>query len=300
MTAENAGAKVIVMTKGVYVTVEPTVNKSPPTMTGKPKIGSILTCNPGEWTGDRTLTYTYQWLMRGYYPISGATDASYAVTEAVGMEPISCKVTATSERGGSASVTTDSVTIAVDKPENVEKPVVSFYPNWPGVLQCTSGKWKGDPSIYYSYRWQIEGTDVPGKTGSWYQPTKEELGTSPNVLVTCVVTANNKGGKVEAAADGVEILSSGSAENADAGALKIYTQGSNVSGEFNVLNSASQSRNFTAALTIMTPDGTTVFSKSDFTGSASANGTTPVKFAFQLPTTAANGKYKAKVSVTWK
>jgi hypothetical protein len=65
-------------------------------------VGGRATCFPGTWKDARTLAY--QWL-RGTKPIAGATRARYRVAPADLGHRLSCRVTATSAAGGTATAT---------------------------------------------------------------------------------------------------------------------------------------------------------------------------------------------------
>lgn len=57
------------------------LNRTLPTLTGAPVVGSVLKAAPGTWS-QSGLTYRYQWLRDRSIPIPGATGSSYKVTAA--------------------------------------------------------------------------------------------------------------------------------------------------------------------------------------------------------------------------
>lgn len=92
-------------------------NSAVPTITGTAKVGETLTAAAGTWTGDATITYTYQWMKKSasdsaYKRIVGANSSTYVVQADDVDHTIIVKVNATN-LGGSAtaqSVATSSVT----------------------------------------------------------------------------------------------------------------------------------------------------------------------------------------------
>jgi hypothetical protein len=78
-----------------------------PAISGSVAVGHVLTCSPGKWSGDGTLTYAYAWFHHGS-AIAGAKSTKYTVAHGdIGFK-LSCQVTATNKYGhataGSASV----------------------------------------------------------------------------------------------------------------------------------------------------------------------------------------------------
>ena len=89
----------------------PPADTAPPTISGTPQPGEILTAKPGTWTG-AGLAYSYQWLRcnaagSACARIAGATDSTYTVTTGEAASTIAVLVTATNA-AGSASATSAS------------------------------------------------------------------------------------------------------------------------------------------------------------------------------------------------
>lgn len=80
----------------------PPANTDAPVVSGSLVQGSTLSTTNGTWTGDPTITFTYQW-RRGSTDISGATAATYATVLADVGENISCRVTGTNGAGSSSA-----------------------------------------------------------------------------------------------------------------------------------------------------------------------------------------------------
>ena len=75
-------------------------NTVPPAITGTPRVGSTLTCEPGTWTGSTGLAY--RWLRSGT-EIPGATAPTYVVRAEDVYHSLTCEVTATGPGGTTAA-----------------------------------------------------------------------------------------------------------------------------------------------------------------------------------------------------
>lgn len=80
----------------------PPSNSVAPVASGTARIGQTLSCTTGTWTGDATITYTYQWQRAGVN-IGGATSSSYVLVTADGGQAIRCRVTGTNAAGNSTA-----------------------------------------------------------------------------------------------------------------------------------------------------------------------------------------------------
>jgi hypothetical protein len=86
-------------------------NPSAPTITGTPRVGTVLTANPGTWTGDSSATTTHKWQTSTdgstWTDISGATAATYTPAAADATNFLRVIITKTTS-AGSASGTSAS------------------------------------------------------------------------------------------------------------------------------------------------------------------------------------------------
>jgi hypothetical protein len=101
-------------TSGINVAMVPSAphNTAAPTIAGTSRVGDVLTCSNGSWTGEGMLSvqsgwplttpFGYQWLREGS-AIGGATFASYVVQSADEGHGLACEVTATNAAGHEAS-----------------------------------------------------------------------------------------------------------------------------------------------------------------------------------------------------
>jgi len=93
------------------------VEKAAPILSGTTVEGSVLTCEPGTWTGEPAPTITYAWLRDGV-AIAGAEEATYSSGAGDVGDEVACEVTATNTAG---SASAESNAIRVSKPTPVEK-----------------------------------------------------------------------------------------------------------------------------------------------------------------------------------
>jgi hypothetical protein len=87
VTATNADGSKTVASNPTGTVVGPPVAVSSPVVRGTVLVGSVVTADPGRWTGRQPITFAYQWLRCNAAggqcaPIAGATGRTYRVTSA--------------------------------------------------------------------------------------------------------------------------------------------------------------------------------------------------------------------------
>lgn len=97
---DNLARYVRGMDDGAYVTpvniVQPSVDVS--TVAN----GGTVTCSPGTWQGDPTITYSYQWYA-GNTIMAGKTTAALATVAGDQGKTVKCRVTGTNSAGSSTA-----------------------------------------------------------------------------------------------------------------------------------------------------------------------------------------------------
>ncbi len=109
-TANPVAVAVGTLAPGINAAMVPSVpfNTAAPSVSGAPKLGSLLSCSSGSWTGEPELAlsvgwpltapFSYQWLRDGA-PIAGATSPAYIVQAADVGHALVCEVAATNVAG---------------------------------------------------------------------------------------------------------------------------------------------------------------------------------------------------------
>ncbi len=206
VTAKNgAGEATAESSTGATISGKAPVNRVLPHIAGQDQVGQLLTCNEGEWTGSKPLTFAFKWYVNST-EISGATASTYTVPAGDEGKKLLCEVVATNSQGkGSASSL--PVTIEVKPPENVKPPVVSGKPEVGKTLGCSTGTWTGSPTSYEYQWWRDEGgteIELSSKTSN-YTVVEADVG---NALL-CAVTATNAGGSTTRVSEPVVVAKAG-------------------------------------------------------------------------------------------
>lgn len=153
-----------------------------PTVVGTAQVGKSLTGTVGTWKPSG-VTLASHWLRDGV-AISGATDTTYDVVAADEGHSLSLQVTG-SKSGLSPTKMTSAATADV-KPGTVTNsvaPKIGGTTSVGSTLTVSEGTWQ--PSgTGFGYQWLRDGIAVPTETGSTYDLTVADLGTSISVEVT--------------------------------------------------------------------------------------------------------------------
>ena len=96
---------------GIKSTATAPENRTAPLIEGSAAVGSILTCNDGEWIGTAPITFTRRWRRDGADFIPAATDSTYTTTATDVGTTITCRVTATNSLG-EVSVTSNGIAVS--------------------------------------------------------------------------------------------------------------------------------------------------------------------------------------------
>jgi hypothetical protein len=87
---------------GAFEVQLPPTNTAPPNVTGRHRLGRVLSCMDGTWSGATPLKFALQWLRNGV-PIAGATSNHYRIVKADLHHRLRCSVTATNVAGSATA-----------------------------------------------------------------------------------------------------------------------------------------------------------------------------------------------------
>ena len=183
-----------VMTGSALADPTPPSNGNPPSISGGAVVGGILTADPGTWTGDDPITYSYQWS-------DGGTDSTDTLSAADVGQYMTVTVTATND-AGSASVTTDGYGPVLPLAPAINAngaPTITGTAQQGDALSVSPGSWSNGPTGF-SYQWEDCDTSgnncaaITGATSSSYTLEASDVGGA----VLAVVTAGNAGGNASA------------------------------------------------------------------------------------------------------
>jgi sugar lactone lactonase YvrE len=194
--AENsAGFVTATSLPSAVVVANAPVSVEAPKITGTAKDGQLLTVGDGTWEGAPPLSYTYQWELcnssgGSCEALAGASESNYRVLSSQTGDTLRAVVSATNAVGSTEATSGASATITTDPPVNVELPAISGTVQDGETLSVSTGTWAGSEPIAYSYQWQrcygseTECTNIKGATAATYVLGHEDVGTTPQVVVT--------------------------------------------------------------------------------------------------------------------
>ncbi|MEA2309270.1 MAG: large repetitive protein, partial [Thermoleophilaceae bacterium] len=197
VTGSNAGGAGVAtsVATGSVGAIPPQVT-DPPAIAGTSTDGQTLTVSTGDWSGTLGITFTYQWRRceadgSNCVDIAGETGNTYDLDTADIGSRVRVEVTATNA-GGDATVTTQSTSVVQGVPpaSTGSGPTVTGIAQQGETLTADPGTWSGTDPITYTYQWRrcdADGqncVDIPGATGSTYEPTAADVGSTIVVLVT--------------------------------------------------------------------------------------------------------------------
>ena len=177
----------------------PPQNTTIPSITGSPQDGQLLGVTPGSWTGNGTITLSYQWLRcdnagGNCAPIDFATATTYRAAPADEGHAIRVRETATDDIGTASADSTATAPIAPGSPVNLTPASLFGTARDGSSLTAANGTWAGSPPITFGYQWQrcdtiADCANIAGVNATLqsYQLTSADVGHK----VRAIVTASN-------------------------------------------------------------------------------------------------------------
>jgi hypothetical protein len=165
-----------------------------PSISGTPDVGNALTADPGSWSGDQPITYSYAWS-------DGQTGETDTLSPADVGEYLTVTVTASNDAGQSSSTSDSYGPVQQAAPVNNGAPSITGTAQQGDTLTVSdSGTWSNDPSLGYAWEDCTDSTEtscspITGATSSSYTLQASDVGS----MVAAVVTGSNNGGQVAVA-----------------------------------------------------------------------------------------------------
>lgn len=125
------------------------LNTVAPSVSGTATQGNSLSCTTGSWNSDLAfspISYSYQW-RRGSSDISGATNSTYSTVVADVGNQISCRVTATNNRGPTPAVSSNSITVTSALPGPPSGLTITNSTAQPGAFTASGSSTSTAPTI---------------------------------------------------------------------------------------------------------------------------------------------------------
>ena len=182
-----------------------------PAVTGTAQVSETLTADTSgiaDTDGLTNVAYSYQWLADGA-EISGATGATYTLTDSDEGKAISVTVSFTDDAGNDETLT-GAATVAVGPKPNTP---ATGAPTITGIARVgekltadLSGiaDVDGVTNASVSYQWQADGADIPGATKNCYTPDDADEGKTISVRVTFTDDRGHEETLTSAATDALE------------------------------------------------------------------------------------------------
>jgi len=177
-------------------------NTLAPVVTGEAQEGAALRAEPGEWSGDRPIDFSYQWRRcnttgASCSNIGLATDQIYAVRRADVGRTVRVLVTAANDDGAATaqSKPTGTITAApAQAPRSTKEPSIAGAADEGATLTADGGSWEGSQPIQLVYRWRrcdAKGGDCvsTGVTTQTYRLGQDDVGHTLRVLITATNAA---------------------------------------------------------------------------------------------------------------
>ncbi|MFP5363687.1 MAG: hypothetical protein ACLGI5_13270 [Thermoleophilia bacterium] len=184
------------------VGTNPPISVTPPTVSGTPRDGGVLTVVDGVWAGPVVVETSYEWWRcdtsgANCTLIAGATGQSLVLgTADIGLT-LRARVVRTSAGGTTGAFTLPTSPVLAAPPANVVAPQITGGAAVGKLLSAERGSWTGTPALDFAYRWRrcdADGSacaDIDGATDASYRATEQDEGARLRVVVTATNSVGN-------------------------------------------------------------------------------------------------------------
>ena len=196
-----------------------------PSVVGATQVGKVLAAIPGRWTGQKPVSFTYQWEScsstgAGCAPIPGATSENYKPTGADSGHAVVALVTAvnsvasvTAASPATVAITGSGSVVTTPTPTPSAAPTASAPPQIEGdavvgeTLSLLTGDWS-DSASAFTHQWERCNTagescvPIAGATGTQYVLTPGDIGST----VGLAETATDSSGSATSSAEPTSVV----------------------------------------------------------------------------------------------
>jgi hypothetical protein len=187
-------AALVVATAAIAAPAAAPVNVDPPTITGTPRVGEVLTAQNGTWQNSPT-TFQYRWLRcnggGNNCQLLAAEGRTYNVAQADVGSTLRVRVTAINADGSTNARSEQTAVVGSNAAPltNTARPTITGEARVGQELTASEGTWTGNPTSF-AFQWQrcdvdsLTCANVIGATGRTYGVRIADLGFRLRVEVT--------------------------------------------------------------------------------------------------------------------
>ncbi len=191
---------------------QPPFAATQPQISGAAEAGRTITCTPGAWTGEGTLTYSYEWLRNGESTSDQTT--SYTVLPSDAESQIACLVTVSGTYGSTQAVSR-SIEVRPNPPtvvpgsastvaQNTATLNATVNPNGGDVTKCEFDYGAAESE---SYTTRVPCAVLPGSGDSPVAVSAPITGLAANTTYHFRILATNSGGTSDGTGETFKTLS---------------------------------------------------------------------------------------------
>jgi hypothetical protein len=182
-------------------------NTKQPDPSGTPQDGQTVSVDDGNWSGQKPITFSYQWQSCTAQntvcsDLAGATGQRYTIVTTQVGSLLRATVTATNSLGKNSAFSnlTSAVLAKASAPLDTALPSISGNASVGQTLQVSTGAWTGVAANGFAYEWSrcnANGSScarIGGATGQSFGVGQADLG----LALRATVTASNATGKTSA------------------------------------------------------------------------------------------------------
>ncbi len=177
------------------------ISALPPTISGKPRQGEVLTVRSGGWEGVQPISFEYRWRLcdavGGNCTTTGVAGATYRLSGKDLGHSLRILIKARNKAGSSFALSDPSAKVRPTQeqtqggaPKSTSPPSVSGLPQEGETLTASTGSWTGAQPLHFSFQWEhCESNNanclkITGATDKLYTTRAADVGSRLRIVVT--------------------------------------------------------------------------------------------------------------------